>query len=38
MSAPVLATPDFDKLFILTVDAKDVGAGAVLFYKKTLGE
>ena len=33
-SATVLLAPDFDKCFILAVDASDVGIGAVLFTRR----
>ena len=33
VSSPVLSTPDFSKQFKLTVDASDIGVGAILFQK-----
>ena len=37
MSATVSATPDFDKPFILAVDASNVGVGVVLLQKDSKG-
>ena len=37
MSAPVLMTPNFDKPFMLLVDASDIGAGTVLVQEDRQG-